>query len=99
MTQSANVDEITLDMLPSDIAHRLPSTVTADRANEILNLPLREAREIFEREYMLAQLSKFSGNVSQTAHFIGMERSALHRKLRLLSVVTPQCLPKGGKAS
>ena len=49
-------------------------------------MPLREAREYFEREYLLAQVQKFSGNISRTANFIGMERSALHRKLRQLQV-------------
>lgn len=49
-------------------------------------MSLREAREYFEREYLLAQVQKFSGNISRTANFIGMERSALHRKLRQLQV-------------
>jgi two-component system nitrogen regulation response regulator NtrX len=49
-------------------------------------LPLREARETFERKYLLAQIQRFDGNISQTARFIGMERSALHRKLRALGV-------------
>jgi two-component system nitrogen regulation response regulator NtrX len=49
-------------------------------------MPLREAREIFEREYLIAQISRFGGNVSRTAEFIGMERSALHRKLKTLGV-------------
>ncbi len=48
--------------------------------------PLREAREVFEREYLLAQLSRFGGNISRTALFVGMERSALHRKLKLLGL-------------
>jgi two-component system nitrogen regulation response regulator NtrX len=52
----------------------------------IISLPLREAREIFEREYLLAQINRFGGNISRTASFIGMERSALHRKLRALGV-------------
>jgi len=51
-----------------------------------LNNPLREAREVFEREYLVAQLNRFSNNISRTAEFIGMERSALHRKLKSLSV-------------
>ena len=50
------------------------------------SLPLREAREIFEREYLLAQINRFGGNISRTASFIGMERSALHRKLKSLGV-------------
>jgi two-component system nitrogen regulation response regulator NtrX len=53
---------------------------------EIMALSLREAREIFEREYLTTQLSRFGGNISRTAQFIGMERSALHRKLKGLKV-------------
>ena len=52
----------------------------------MIALPLREARESFERQYLLAQISRFGGNVSRTAEFIGMERSALHRKLKTLGV-------------
>ncbi|MBC7155081.1 MAG: sigma-54-dependent Fis family transcriptional regulator [Rhodobacteraceae bacterium] len=51
-------------------------------------LPLRDARELFEREYLLAQINRFGGNISRTANFVGMERSALHRKLKSLGVVT-----------
>jgi two-component system nitrogen regulation response regulator NtrX len=47
---------------------------------------LREAREVFEREYLIAQINRFGGNISRTAEFIGMERSALHRKLKSLGV-------------
>ena len=54
----------------------------------IATLPLREARELFEREYLIAQINRFGGNISRTAHFIGMERSALHRKLKSLGVTT-----------
>ena len=53
---------------------------------ETLEYPLREARENFEKEYLVTQLKKFSGNISKTARFVGMERSALHRKLKLLGV-------------
>lgn len=56
------------------------------KSADIVVLPLREAREAFEREYLLAQVQRFSGNISQTARFVGMERSALHRKLRALGV-------------
>ena len=51
-----------------------------------MSVPLREARENFEKEYLITQLKKFGGNISQTAKFVGMERTALHRKLRLLGV-------------
>lgn len=54
----------------------------------VASLPLREAREHFEREYLIAQINRFSGNISKTASFVGMERSALHRKLKMLGVVT-----------
>ena len=54
----------------------------------VASLPLREARELFEREYLIAQINRFSGNISKTASFVGMERSALHRKLKMLGVVT-----------
>ncbi|NJR20150.1 MAG: sigma-54-dependent Fis family transcriptional regulator [Hyphomonadaceae bacterium] len=60
----------------------------ADRTglHHLVSLPLREARELFEREYLSAQITRFGGNISRTATFIGMERSALHRKLKSLSV-------------
>ncbi|MEM6824926.1 MAG: sigma-54 dependent transcriptional regulator [Pseudomonadota bacterium] len=54
----------------------------------LATLPLREARELFEREYLLTQINRFGGNISRTASFVGMERSALHRKLKSLNVVT-----------
>lgn len=57
-------------------------------SGSIATLPLREAREIFEREYLLTQINRFGGNISRTATFVGMERSALHRKLKSLKVVT-----------
>ena len=53
---------------------------------ENLSVPLREARENFEKEYLTTQIKKFGGNISKTAKFVGMERSALHRKLKLLGV-------------
>jgi two-component system nitrogen regulation response regulator NtrX len=65
-----------------------PSTGNAGAigAERIIALPLREARELFEREYLNAQILRFGGNISRTANFIGMERSALHRKLKSLGV-------------
>ena len=59
-------------------------------------LPLREAREVFEREYLLTQINRFGGNISRTAGFVGMERSALHRKLKSLGVVTTSKSGRGG---
>jgi len=59
---------------------------TSNHGEHIMGLPLREAREVFERDYLMAQISRFSGNISRTAEFVGMERSALHRKLKALGV-------------
>lgn len=77
---------ITAEELPPEIDGALPPILRPDGTAEIMSLPLREAREAFEREYLLAQISRFGGNISRTASFIGMERSALHRKLKLLGV-------------
>lgn len=79
-------EEICLDMLPPEMGGLAPTMLEKDRTTEILGLPLKQAREIFEKQYLSAQISRFGGNVSQTADFIGMERSALHRKLRSLHV-------------
>lgn len=72
-------------MLPPEIMGNAPS-VNVERNGEIMSLPLRDAREMFERQYLLAQVERFGGNISQTAQFVGMERSALHRKLKSLGV-------------
>lgn len=76
---------ISADMLPDDVSDMLPKTSTAG-SNQIMTLPLREARELFERDYLIAQINRFGGNISRTAEFVGMERSALHRKLKSLGV-------------
>lgn len=77
---------ITADMLPQDVGSMVPSMPTSNDGEHIMGLPLREAREVFERDYLIAQISRFSGNISRTAEFVGMERSALHRKLKALGV-------------
>jgi two-component system, NtrC family, nitrogen regulation response regulator NtrX len=77
---------ITADMFPPEIHSSIPSGPQIQDSFELLQLPLREARDYFEKKYLLSQVSRFSGNVSQTASFIGMERSALHRKLRSLGL-------------
>jgi two-component system, NtrC family, nitrogen regulation response regulator NtrX len=76
---------ITADLLPGEIGDMLPK-VASHNDGQIMSLPLREARELFEKEYLLAQINRFGGNISRTAEFIGMERSALHRKLKSLGV-------------
>jgi two-component system nitrogen regulation response regulator NtrX len=78
--------ELTSDMLPSEIGALVPSTPNGAGGEKLMSLPLRDAREVFEREYLVAQISRFGGNISRTAEFIGMERSALHRKLKSLKI-------------
>ena len=88
---------ITADMLPEEIGSNVPLPVNGG-AEHLMSLPLREAREIFEREYLLAQINRFGGNISRTAEFVGMERSALHRKLRALGVSSDQRSVATGQA-
>jgi len=76
---------IEADMLPDDITGRTASD-NGNGMSALMGVPLREARESFEREYLRIQIRRFSGNISKTAGFIGMERSALHRKLKLLGM-------------
>jgi len=78
--------EITCEHLPAEIIDAGLSIPAGEGLEQIIALPLREARERFEREYLIAQINRFGGNISRTAAFIGMERSALHRKLKALGV-------------
>ncbi|HVY50909.1 MAG TPA: sigma-54 dependent transcriptional regulator [Devosia sp.] len=77
---------ITAQMLPPDIGEVLPTVGDTDESAHLMSLPLREAREVFERQYLLAQIERFGGNISKTAEFVGMERSALHRKIKSLGL-------------
>jgi two-component system nitrogen regulation response regulator NtrX len=90
---------ITAEMLPVDLISETPAILRGESHEEIMALPLREAREIFEREYLLAQITRFGGNISRTAAFVGMERSALHRKLKLLGVHGAERGGNGSEAS
>jgi two-component system, NtrC family, nitrogen regulation response regulator NtrX len=76
---------ITADLLPAEVGDTLPRAPNQSDQH-IMALPLREARELFEKEYLIAQINRFGGNISRTAEFVGMERSALHRKLKSLGV-------------
>ena len=84
MAPGDRLAQIDVDMLPPDILGD-PGEMGSG-ATAIMGAPLREARESFEREYLRVQIRRFSGNISRTANFIGMERSALHRKLKLLGI-------------
>ena len=83
-------DAITADMLPAEAT--VSDQVVSLGAERMIALPLREAREVFEREYLNAQMLRFSGNISRTAAFIGMERSALHRKLKSLGLSSARAM-------
>jgi two-component system, NtrC family, nitrogen regulation response regulator NtrX len=77
---------VTASMLPPDVGALVPNLPNGNGGEHLMGLPLREAREVFEREYLAAQINRFGGNISRTAEFVGMERSALHRKLKALGV-------------
>lgn len=79
---------VELDMLPNDLTETSSDLMRGDGDMAIMTLPLRDAREAFEREYLRIQITRFSGNISKTAAFIGMERSALHRKLKSLGLTS-----------
>jgi two-component system nitrogen regulation response regulator NtrX len=77
---------IEVDLLPSEILDNPGAAGMSTATMTFMGSPLREARESFEREYLKIQIRRFSGNISRTASFIGMERSALHRKLKALGI-------------
>ena len=88
MAPGAPGDPVRADMLPPEFCEGTPATLRWDEGAEVMALALRDAREVFERQYLKAQINRFGGNVSRTAAFVGMERSALHRKLKLLGINT-----------
>ena len=83
LTPGDRIGRIDLDLLPAEV---IGGQGEVGGGGAIMGAPLREAREVFEREYLRVQIRRFSGNISRTASFIGMERSALHRKLKLLGI-------------
>ncbi len=86
MAPGTPADPIRADMLPPEVGAGAPALFNADPTADIMALPLREARDLFETQYLQAQLLRFGGNISRTAQFVGMERSALHRKLKQLGI-------------
>lgn len=85
-----NVTMIKENMLPFEINLKTPDSLMWNRANSIMSLPLKEARDVFEKEYIDAQLKRFNDNVTKAAVFMGMERSALYRKLKALGMDKPK---------
>ena len=88
MAGDASDDPVRIGMLPPEIVSSTPAALRWEEGGEVMGLPLRDARDLFEKKYLRAQISRFGGNVSRTATFIGMERSALHRKLKMLGVTS-----------
>ena len=86
MAPGTPADPIRAEMLPAEISQGAPALLSGDPSADLMALPLREARDLFETQYLQAQLMRFGGNISRTAAFVGMERSALHRKLKQLGV-------------
>jgi two-component system nitrogen regulation response regulator NtrX len=86
MAPGDRADSIDVDLLPAEIVESQGTVGVSTASMAIMGSPLREARESFEREYLKIQIRRFSGNISRTASFIGMERSALHRKLKALGL-------------
>jgi two-component system nitrogen regulation response regulator NtrX len=85
LSRGGEEDVVRAELLPGEISDMLPKTPGADN-DSVMSMQLREAREIFERDYLMAQITRFGGNISRTASFVGMERSALHRKLKSLGL-------------
>ena len=86
MAPGSGRSAITAEMLPPEFSTGSLAMARPNANEKIMSLSLREARELFEREYLMAQINRFGGNISRTAGFVGMERSALHRKLKALRV-------------
>ena len=86
MAPGVGREPIKVDMLPSDLLDSSMAAFQMDMQQDIMSLPLREARELFERQYLMSQINRFGGNISKTSNFICMERSALHRKLKMLGI-------------
>ena len=86
MAPASQVERLDMTMLPPEVTAEPSKLMPGQAVRSIMGTPLREAREAFEREYLRAQIRRFSGNISRTAAFIGMERSALHRKLKALGL-------------
>ena len=89
-------EAITSDHLPSEVVSGNGVSTPSNGTGEMMGLPLKQARELFEREYLKTQVARFGGNISRTAEFVGMERSALHRKLKSLGLSGDELTKKSG---
>ena len=93
MSSGKDGDMIDDTMLPPELRGNQTPIAQQEEGNAIMSMPLREAREVFEKQYLMTQIARFGGNISKTASFIGMERSALHRKLKLLGIHNDEKIP------
>ncbi len=93
MSSGKEGDMIDETMLPPELRGNQTPIAQQEEGNAIMSMPLREAREVFEKQYLMTQIARFGGNISKTASFIGMERSALHRKLKLLGIHNDEKIP------
>ena len=85
-SSNKKIDLITSNMLPNDLLTEKKDGNKKEEKKTIMNLPIKDARKNFEKEYLINQVSRFGGNISKTANFIGMERSALHRKIKEIGI-------------
>ena len=83
---SVNEKKLNLNNLVQDALNQKKLQTNSEEQSNVLSYPLKEAREKFEKDYLTSQLKKNKGNISKTAEFVGMERSALHRKLKTLGI-------------
>jgi two-component system nitrogen regulation response regulator NtrX len=86
MRSGEATDQFRAEHLPTELSVHAPRALAIDPSADVMAMPLREARDVFETQYLQAQLLRFGGNISRTANFVGMERSALHRKLKQLGI-------------
>jgi len=86
MSAASGDDVIRAEALPPELSERAPTILRGDWSAEVMDMQLRDAREAFEKAYLETQIFRFRGNISRTAQHVGMERSALHRKLKSLGV-------------
>lgn len=90
MAPGQTKEAIRAEMLPAELLGSSLAAFQVELKEDIMALPLREARELFERQYLMSQINRFNGNISKTSSFICMERSALHRKLKMLGLTTEE---------
>ncbi|PPR34553.1 MAG: Transcriptional regulatory protein ZraR [Alphaproteobacteria bacterium MarineAlpha6_Bin3] len=85
-SSNKKIDVISANMIPNDILKEDNIDNSEEKNKSMMNLPIKDARKNFEKQYLISQVNRFGGNISKTANFIGMERSALHRKIKEIGI-------------